>query len=238
MTTAHPRIVSEREWRQDLDKFSKQEKALTRLRDAVAANRRRLPAMEVTTPYTFASERGSVSLLDLFDGKHQLILQHFMFHPDWDEGCDGCSMMADHIGPLAHMRARDTTYVMVSRAPLEKLLAFRKRMEWEDIPWVSSYETSFNEDWGFTVDDEEDHGISFLMRDGNRILRTSEIRARGIEDMISTFMLLDHTPLGRQEFFEDSPDGWPQSESYVWWRHHDRYDNDASERDQPTDTVG
>lgn len=226
MTNAMPRVVSEEEWQQSIEKFRKQEKALTRMRDAVAANRRRLPATEVTKDYSFESPTGRVSLLDLFNGKRQLILQHFMFHPDWDEGCDGCSMMADHVGPLAHMQSRDTTYVMVSRAPLQKLVTFRDRMGW-DIPWVSSFESTFNEDFGFTVNDEEEHGITFLVRDGDRILRTSEIRARGAEEMISTFALLDHTVFGRQEAFEDSPEGWPQSESYVWWRHHDRYDDEA-----------
>jgi predicted dithiol-disulfide oxidoreductase (DUF899 family) len=213
------------EWEAAQAKQLKLEKALTRMRDAVAASRRRLPMVEITTPYLFEGEHGPATLLDLFQGHRQLILQHFMFHPDWDEGCDGCSMMADHIGPLVHMQARDTTYVVVARAPIGKLLAFRDRMGWE-IPFYSSHGTSFNQDFGVTVNDEEDQGMSFLVRDGERVFRTAFHKGRGVEDAISTFTLLDHTVFGRSEQFEDSPEGWPQTEMYSWWRHHDRYEAD------------
>lgn len=221
--TSFPPIVSQEDWDAARKNHLKLEKALTRMRDVVSASRKRLPMVEITTPYVFAGEHGSASLLDLFGGYRQLVLQHFMFHPDWDAGCEGCSMMADHIGPLAHMQVRDTTYVAIGRAPIEKLTTFRQRMGWE-FPFLSSFGTSFNEDFGVTVNDEEDHGVSFLVRDGDRVFRTGFNGGRGVEDAISTFMLLDHTVFGRQEFFEDAPNGWPQGEMYNWWRRHDEYE--------------
>lgn len=224
--TAWPEIVSQDEWDAARLKHLKLEKSLTRMRDAVSASRKRLPMVEITTPYVLEGEHGPATLLDLFGGYRQLVLQHFMFHPDWDAGCDGCSMMADHIGPLAHMQARDTTYVAVARAPLTKLLAYRERMGW-DIPFYSSFGTSFNEDFGVTVNDEEDHGVSFLLRDGDRVFRTAFNGGRGVEDAISTFTLLDHTAFGRSELFEDAPAGWPQTEMYSWWRRHDEYEHDV-----------
>lgn len=220
-----PRMVAQEEWDQAQAKHLKLEKALTRMRDAVSASRKRLPMVEITSPYVFEGEYGPVTLLDLFQGHRQLMLQHFMFHPDWDEGCDGCSMMADHIGPLAHMHARDTTYVAVARAPIGKLISFRQRMGWE-IPFFSSHGTSFNEDFGVTVNDEEDQGMSFFVRDGEKVYRTHSYKGRGVEDAISTFVLLDHAVFGRFEEFEDAPEGWPKTEMYSWWRHHDRYDNE------------
>lgn len=229
MPDGMPKIVTAEQWQAAIDVQMKHEKALTRMRDAVTANRKRLPMTPVEKDYRFTGPDGEVRLIDLFDGKRQLILQHFMFHPDWDAGCEGCSMMADHIGPLAHMRARDTTYVLVSRAPTEKLLPFKQRMGW-DIPWYSSFGTTFNEDFGVTVNDEEDHGISFFLRDGDAVYRTNMVRARGVEDFISTFMLLDRTVFGRQESFENSPDGWPQGEMYGWWRLHDEYDDRSDEK--------
>lgn len=218
-----PHIVSREEWQIARDRFLAKEKAHTRAGDALAAERRRLPAVEIDKGYVFHGENGDARLIDLFDGHRQLILQHFMFAPDWEEGCDGCSMMADHIAPLVHMNARDTTYVMVSRAPLERLLPFRERMGWT-LPWYSSFGTDFNEDFRATVDGEEHHGVSTFLRDGDRVFHTWSTYNRGIESMLSTFQLLDMTVLGRQETWEDSPEGWPQMEPYSWWRHHDRYD--------------
>jgi predicted dithiol-disulfide oxidoreductase (DUF899 family) len=226
-TTALPPVVSRQEWEIARRELLEQEKALTRQRDAVSAQRRRLPMVEITNPYTFEGEHGPVTLLDLFDGRPQLILQHFMFHPDWDEGCDGCSMMADHVGPLAHLHARNTSFVMVSRAPIAKLLAFRKRMGW-DLPWYSSGGTTFNEDFQATVNDEEDQGISTFLRDGNRVFHTWSTKARGVEPVLTLFDYLDFTPLGRQEDWEDSPAGWPKDERYGWWRLHDRYETGSS----------
>lgn len=226
--TSWPEVVSGDEWQQSQARHLKLEKSLTRMRDAVSASRKRLPMMEITTPYVFEGEDGPATLLHLFQGHRQLILQHFMFHPDWDEGCNGCSMMADHIGPLAHMQARDTTYVAVARAPLAKLTAFRQRMDWA-FPFYSSHGTSFNEDFGVTVNDNEDQGMSFLVRDGDRVFRTHFTTGRGVEDAISTFVLLDHTVFGRQEQFEDAPAGWPQTEMYSWWNLHDQYERTPEE---------
>lgn len=224
-TKSLPPIVTREEWKAARDRLLELEKAHTRARDALSAERRRLPMVEITDDYVFAGEHGDARLIDMFGGHSQLILQHFMFGEDWDEGCDGCSMMADHVPPLAHLHARDTTYVMVSRAQLDTLLAFRSRMGW-DIPWFSSGGTAFNEDFHATVDGHEHHGISVFLREGNRVFHTWQTFNRGIEPMVGLFDLLDMTPYGRQETWEDSPEGWPQSEPYVWWRHHDRYEGD------------
>lgn len=218
-----PHIVSQKEWLKAREQLLEKEKAHTRARDALSAERRRLPMVEVDTEYVFQGENGTARLIDLFEGRRQLIVQHFMFGPDWEEGCDGCSMLADHIGPLAHLHARDTSYVLVSRAPLDRLLPFRQRMGWS-IPWYSSHKTTFNEDFHATIDGEEHHGISTFLRDGDRVFHTWSTQARGVEHIVSTFDLLDMTAYGRQEEWEDSPKGWPQTEPYSWWRHHDRYD--------------
>lgn len=221
---AMPEIVSREEWQRHRDELLEKEKAFTRASDALAAERRRLPMVEITEEYVLEGEHGQARLIDLFEGRSQLIVQHFMFGTDWDEGCDGCSMVADHIGPLSHFHARDTTYALVSRAPIEKLLAFRDRMGW-DLPWFSSGNTTFNEDFHATVDGEEHHGVSVFLRDGDRVFHTWSTYNRGVEGFVSLFALLDVTPYGRQETWEDSPVGWPQTEPYAWWRHHDRYDD-------------
>jgi len=220
--TPLPPIVSRSEWDEARAELLVREKELTRLKDSVSAARRRLPMVEVTDSYMFATEAGGASLLDLFDGRRQLIVQQFMFGPDWREGCDGCSMMADHIGPLSHLHAKDTSFAMVSRAPLPKLLAFRERMCWR-LPWVSSESSTFNEDLGATVDGEERQAISVFLRDGIRVFHTWSTFARGEEPFMVVFDLLDLTPFGRQETWEDSPQGWPQRPPYEWMRLHDSY---------------
>lgn len=217
-----PPIVSRAEWEKARAELLEKEKELTRLKDSVSAARRRLPMVEVTGSYAFDSEDGPKALLDLFDGRTQLIVQHFMFGPDWDEGCDGCSMMADSIPPLSHLNAKDTSFVLISRAPLPKLLAFRDRMRWT-LPWVSSLSTTFNEDFQATVDGEERQAISVFLRDGDRIFHTWSTFARGEEPFMLVFDLLDLTPYGRQETWEDSPAGWPQRPPYEWMRLHDAY---------------
>jgi predicted dithiol-disulfide oxidoreductase (DUF899 family) len=231
-TTALPSIVSREEWAIARARLLDREKAALRMKDAVSAERRRLPMVEVTERYVFQGETGPATLLDLFDGRRQLILQHFMFHPEWDEGCVGCSMMADHVGPLAHLHARNTSYVAVSRAPLEKLLAYRARMGWE-FPWYSSHDSTFNKDFRVTVNDEEDSAISVFLRDGDRVFHTWQTFGRGVEPIITMYDYLDFTPLGRQEPWEDSPAGWPQDAAIDWWRRHDRYDTDGREPDCP-----
>ena len=220
--TPMPQIVSRPEWEKARAELLVREKELTRLKDSVSAARRRLPMVEITEPYTFEGENGPVSLLDLFDGRKQLIIQHFMFGPDWKEGCDGCSLMADHIGPLSHLHAKDTSFVLVSRAELPKLVAFRERMGWK-LPWVSSAGSTFNEDFHATVDGEEHHAVSVFLRDGDRVFHTWQTFRRGEEPFMVVFDLLDLTPYGRQESWEESPEGWPQQPPYEWMRLADSY---------------
>jgi predicted dithiol-disulfide oxidoreductase (DUF899 family) len=217
-----PPIVSRTEWEKARAELLVKEKRLTRLKDSVSAARRRLPMVEITESYVFDSDAGPKSLLDLFDGRRQLIVQHFMFGPDWKEGCDGCSMMADSIPPLTHLHAKDTSFVLISRAPLRKLLAFRDRMGWM-LPWVSSNSTTFNEDFRATVDGDERQAISVFLRDGERVFHTWSTFARGEEPFMLVFDLLDLTPYGRQETWEDSPQGWPQQPPYEWMGLHDSY---------------
>ncbi len=226
-----PRIVTRDEWERARADLLAREKAHTRAMDALSAERRRMPMLEVRGEYVLAGEHGQSTLLELFEGRRQLIVYHFMFHPDWDEGCDGCSMVADFMGPLSHIHARDTSLAMVSRAPIGKILPFRQRMGWTQ-PWYSSFGTTFNEDFHATVDGEEHHGMSVFLRDGDRVFLTWNTADRGIEFFVNTFRFLDVTPFGRQEAWEDSPAGWPQTEPYSWWRHHDRY------QDQPTQANG
>ena len=182
-----------------------------------------MPMVKVTKSYLFEGANGTATLHDLFDGCRQLIVYHFMFAPDWDAGCDGCSWVADAMTHPAHLRARDTSLVMVSRAPLEKLVRYQQRMGWT-IPWYSSFGSDFNVDFGATVTDGENHGASVFLRDGDDIYRTYFTGARGVEYLGSHWTYLDLTPFGRQETWEHSPPGWPQTEPYVWNRRHDEYD--------------
>jgi predicted dithiol-disulfide oxidoreductase (DUF899 family) len=223
---AKPEIVSPAEWQAAHEKFLLEEKAATRARDALAAKRRRLPMTRVEKAYSFEAENGKMSLLELFDGRRQLIVYHFMFAPGvdgWPEaGCPGCSFFTDQIGHLSHLHARDTSMVLVSRAPYEKLRRYRQRMGWQ-VPWVSSANSDFNEDFGVTTLEEERHGLSVFLRDGDAVYRTYFTTARGVEALGSTWTFLDLTPYGRQETWEDSPEGWPQTEPYTWWQRHDEY---------------
>jgi predicted dithiol-disulfide oxidoreductase (DUF899 family) len=219
---ALPPIVSRQEWETARAALLAEEKQLIRQKDRVSALRRRLPMVEITTDYQFDTGSGAESLLDLFAGRRQLIVQHFMFGADWDAGCQGCSMMADHIGPLSHLYAKDTSLVLISRAPVDKLHAFRDRMGW-DLPWVSSGATTFNEDFHTTVDGEEHHAISAFLRDGDRVFHTWQTFNRGEEPFMLVFDMLDLTAYGRQENWEDSPPGWPQQPPYEWMRLHDEY---------------
>lgn len=203
------------------------EKAATRARDALAAERRRQPMVKIDKTYVFEGPAGKVSLLDLFEGRRQLILNHFMFGPGahgWPEaGCLGCSMFVDQIGHLAHLHARDTSFALVSIATLAKIEAYKKRMGWT-IPWYSSAGSDFNRDFGVTTDSGETFGLSAFLRDGDSIFRTYFTSGRGVEALGSVWTFLDLTPLGRQEEWEDSPKGWPQAPPYSWWRRHDEYE--------------
>jgi len=222
-----PQIVSTAEWTEAIEQFRAREKRATVERDALAARRRRLPAVTVETPYRFHGPDGDVSLLDLFEGRRQLLLYHFMFAPDvdgWpDAGCPGCSMFVDQIGHPAHFHARDTSLALVSRAPLKQLADYRVRMGWT-LPWYSSADSPFNRDLGLTTDAGETFALSVFYRDGERILRTYVTNGRGVEALGSVWSLLDLTPLGRRELWEDAPNGVDQEEPYRWWRRHDEYE--------------
>lgn len=226
--TALPNIVSESEWRASYEALFAQEKELTRQRDALAAQRRRLPMTRVEKDYVFDGPGGKVRLLDLFDGRPQLLLYHFMFAEGvrgWPSaGCPGCSMFLDNIGQYTrvHLNARDVSFAVVSLAPLPNLEAYRERMQWT-VPWVSSAANTFNADFGLTTPTGEQHGLSVFLRDGDEIFRTYFTTSRGLETVGTIWSLLDLTPRGRQEEWEDSPQGWPQSPPYQWWRRHDEY---------------
>ncbi|GAA4360948.1 DUF899 domain-containing protein [Kangiella marina] len=220
-----PPLVSREEWQSQVDALIEEEKALTRARDQLNAKRRRLPMHKVDKSYEFDSSQGKVSLLDLFEGRKQLIVYHFMFGPDWEAGCPGCSWVTDAMTHPAHFHARNTSFVLISRAPLDKLHQYQKRMEWnKPIPWYSSLGSDFNYDFGATTDDGEQHGVSVFIRDGNDIYQSFHIGDRGVEYLGSHWSYLDLTPYGRQEAWEDSPDGWPQTPTYEWQKRHDEYE--------------
>ncbi|MCA8863983.1 MULTISPECIES: DUF899 domain-containing protein [unclassified Halomonas] len=218
-----PSIVSSEEWKFALDQLLIKEKALTRARDALSAERRKLPMVKVDKNYEFHGDEGPISFLELFAGRRQLIVYHFMYAPEWKAGCDGCSWVADAMTHPAHLHARDTSLVMVSRAPLEKIQQYKTRMGWT-IPWYSSFESDFNYDFGVTTAEGERHGASVFLREGDDIYRTYFTGARGVEYLGSFWTYLDLTPYGRQETWEDSPEGWPQTKPYEWNRRHDEYD--------------
>lgn len=222
-TAAIPKVVSREEWRTARESLLAREKASTRELDALAAARRRLPMVRLKKEYTLTGPDGPVSLAELFEGRRQLIVYHFMFAPEWEAGCVGCSMLADSIGHLAHLHARDTSFVFVSRAPIRKLEAYRERMGWS-VPWYSSSDSDFTYDLGGSSHDGENSQVSVLLRDGDDIHLCYQSTGRGIDRVNLVFNLLDMTPLGRQEEWEDSPDGWPQTPPYLWWRRHDEYE--------------
>jgi predicted dithiol-disulfide oxidoreductase (DUF899 family) len=227
---ALPKIASAAEWQAALEELRVKEKELTRLHDRLAAERRRLPMVRVEKDYVFDGPDGKAKLLDLFDGRRQLLLYHFMFGPNQEVGCDGCSMFVDQVGHLAHLNARDTSFALVSRAPIAKIEAYRKRMGWT-ILWFSSFQSDFNHDFGVgpqspragEYQDGESFGLSVFLRDDRQVHRAYFTTGRGVEALGSVWTFLDLTPLGRQESWEDSPAGWPQTPPYQWWRRHDEY---------------
>lgn len=235
---AHPEIVTRDLWLNRRKELLKEEKDLTKHKDRVNADRRRLPMVEITKEYVFEGEDGQKSLKELFDGRSQLIVYHFMFDPAWDEGCGGCTGYVDSLGDLSLLAERDTSFVLVSRAPLEKLVAYKNKKGWE-VPWYSSFGSDFNYDFHATMDDSkapieynyltkaeiaergltyilegEQHGTSVFFRLGDRLFHTYSNFARGTEGTSDAYGLLDLTPYGRQEDFEDSPAGWPQRPTY------------------------
>jgi predicted dithiol-disulfide oxidoreductase (DUF899 family) len=235
-----PRVVSRDDWLTARRKLLAKEKEASRAKDALDAQRRALPMVEVTRPYTFTGPDGSASLAGLFDGRRQLITYHFMWRhaesgfPGEDQGCPTCSMLADSIGHLSHLHASDTSLVLVSRAPPASIERFRRRMGWA-VPWYSSYGTTFNYDFHISFDEavtpieynykdkqtlareqpyiqqgRDAPGVSVFLRDGDRVFHTYSAYARGLEPLIGTYQYLDLTPLGRQRHVIQFP-------------YHDRY---------------
>jgi predicted dithiol-disulfide oxidoreductase (DUF899 family) len=232
---AQPRVVSREEWLRERKALLVKEKEHTRRGDALAAERRRLPWVRIDTPYRFETVAGPASLGDLFAGRSQLGIYHFMYGPDWEEGCPSCSMVADHLDPAAvHLAARDVTVVLASLAPWALLEGFRRRMGWT-LPWVSTLGTSFNRDFGvsFTAEDvaekrrsynfgtaapfnEETGGLSVFARDASgTVYHTYSTYGRGCEPLQLPYFVLDRVPKGRDE------EGLPWTTA--WLRHHDRY---------------
>jgi predicted dithiol-disulfide oxidoreductase (DUF899 family) len=223
-----PPTVSREEWYVARNELLVKEKELTHARDALAAERRRMPWMAVEKDYRFEGPDGPLSLLDLFDGRRQLIVYRAFYAPDVtttksgtsypERACVGCSMVADQVAHPAHLHARDTTLVFASRAPQADLERLKARMGWEHIPWVTITD-DFDADFGV----DEWHGTNAFSREGDQVFRTYFVDKRGDEAMGGTWSYLDITALGRQEEWEDSPAGYPQTAPYGWWSRHDEY---------------
>ena len=225
-----PRVVSQDEWLAARKELLEEEKAMTRARDALNTKRRELPMVRVDKDYEFEGPGGKVRLLDLFEGRRQLIVQHFMFDPSWDDGCPSCTAASDEISPglLNHLHARDTTLAVVSRAPLAKIDDYKQRRGW-DFPWYSSFGSDFNYDYNVTIDasvapvmfnfrtlpeleahdmgwlgegSSEQPGYSMFLRDGDTVFHTYSVYARGTESLGGSYYFLDLTALGRQEEWE------------------------------------
>jgi predicted dithiol-disulfide oxidoreductase (DUF899 family) len=224
---SHPPVVSREEWEGAWQQLLVKEKSLTRARDTLAAERRRMPWLAVEEEYAFDGPDGKVSLLDLFEGRRQLIVYRAFHEPGvfgWpDHACRGCSMVADQVAHLAHLNARDTTLAFASRAPQADIARLKERMGWGHIPWFTITD-SFDKDFGV----DEWHGHNVFIRKGESIFRTYFINNRGDEQMGGTWNYLDITPLGRQEHWEDSPEGYPQTPTYKWWNWHDSYAEGAA----------
>jgi predicted dithiol-disulfide oxidoreductase (DUF899 family) len=216
-TTSLPPIVSPAEWQVAHEALLVE--APTRARDALAALRRRQPVLRIDEDYDLEGLNGKANLLELFAGRRQFILYHFMFGPGahgWPHaGCEGCSMLVDQVGHLVHLNARDTSFALVSIAPIADIVLYRKRMGWT-IPGFSSAGTEFNRDFGVTTEAGAMFGLSVFLRDGRDIYRTYFTSGRGVEAVGSVWTFLDLTPFGWQEEWEVPPKGWPQSTPYVW----------------------
>jgi predicted dithiol-disulfide oxidoreductase (DUF899 family) len=216
-----PPIVSPQEWKAARDELLVKEKELTRARDALAAERRRMPWLPVEKEYAFEGPAGRASLADLFEGRTQLVVYRAFFEPGvngWPErACRGCSMVADQVAHVAHLNARDTTLAFVSRAPQADIERLKQRMGWT-MPWYT-----LTDDFDADFDVPEWHGTNAFIRDGESVYRTYFVDQRGDEALGSTWSYLDITALGRQEEWEDSPAGYPQTPTYAWWNWHDNY---------------
>ncbi|GIG56788.1 hypothetical protein Lfu02_11600 [Longispora fulva] len=211
-----PTVVSRAEWLVARKALLEKEKEVTAARDMINEARQNLPMVKVDKDYSFEGPNGTVTLLDLFEGRRQLIVRHFMFAPGDGVGCIGCSMQTDSIGDLAHIWARDTSIVLVSRAPLAELDVYKARMGWT-IPWYSSGNSEFNRDYEVTTDLGESPGVSSFIRDGDDVFHTYSIYDRGGEIFKSFYNYLDVTHLGRQEAQLEHP--------WDWWRRKDEYDD-------------
>ncbi len=221
------KVVSAREWEAARQQLLVKEKELSHARDALTAERRRMPFLAVEKEYQFDGPHGKARLLDLFEGRRQLIVYRAFFEPGvvgWPEhACVGCSMVADQVAHPAHLNARNTTLAFASRAPQTDIERLKTRMGWQFIPWYTITD-GFDKDFGV----DEWHGTNAFMRDGDRVFRTYFINSRGDEQMGNTWNYLDITALGRQEEWEDSPEGYPQTPPYEWWNWHDAYGNDEA----------
>jgi predicted dithiol-disulfide oxidoreductase (DUF899 family) len=235
----HPRIASREEWLAERKKLLAHEKEMTEHYDRVNAERRRLPMVKLEKSYVFDGPNGKKSLEDLFEGRRQLIVYHFMFDPKWDKGCPGCTGMINALGDLSLLGKCDTTFAVISRAPLAKLQKYRAEKGWS-IAWFSSFGSDFNYDFHVTLDPKiapaeynyrnkeemsaakgrpvllegEEHGLSVFLRLDDGLFHTYSAFARGTESLTDAYRLLDMTPYGRQQDFEDSPPGWPQKPTY------------------------
>jgi predicted dithiol-disulfide oxidoreductase (DUF899 family) len=232
-----PPVVSLEEWQKSWEELLVKEKELTRARDAMAAQRRRMPWLAVEKSYTFEGSEGKRALLDLFDGRRQLVLYRAFYDPGvhgWPEhGCVGCSLGADQVSHLSHLNARDTTLAYASRAPQDLIATLKQRMDWQHIPWYTLTD-DFDKDFGV----DQWHGHNVFFRDENdKIFRTYFVNNRGDEAMGSVWSYLDVTPLGRQEDWEDSPANYPKGPRYKWWRWHDNYGNEDKKWEEVTETA-
>ena len=237
-TIAHPPIVSREQWLAARKALLVEEKALTKQRDALNAKRRRLPMVRIDKPYAFEGAGGKKGLLDLFEGRRQLVVYHFMFDPEWENGCPGCTGFVNALGDLSPLATADTAFALISRAPLAKLERYKKAEGWNRA-WYSSYGSDFNYDFHVTFDAKvapvvhnyndmatlerrgeaefahgESHGLSAFFRMDDAIFHTYSVFARGVEGITNALSLLDLTAYGRQQDFEDSPPGWPQRPTY------------------------
>jgi len=237
-TIPHPPIASRDQWLADRKALLTHEKELTKHRDRVNAERRRLPMVKLDKTYAFDGPNGKRSLEELFAGRRQLIVYHFMFDPEWEKGCPGCTGFVNALGDLSMLNERDTSFVLISRAPLAKLEAYKALKGWK-FPWLSSFGSDFNYNFHVTLDERiapveynyrdraeleaknglnplkgESHGLSVFFLLGDDVFHTYSTYARGAESLTDAYSLLDITPYGRQEDFEDSPAGWPQRPTY------------------------
>jgi len=215
---AQPEIVSREQWQAERDALLVKEKEATRALDALAAQRRRLPMVRLPGDYTLAGPDGPVGLRDLFEGRDQLVVYQFMdLGPD--AICSGCASMTDNVGRLEHLHARGVSYAVVSDMPLTQLQQIRHRMEWT-VPVYSSRDSTFSTDIGAGGGG---FALAVFLTDGVDVFQTYVTSGRGVDRLRFDFNILDLTPYGRQETWEDSPLGWPQTEPYSWWRLHDEY---------------